>query len=154
MPGGEGVAMTLPARRGDTSADDAAAHAAVARTILSTRQADLIRQVLAVAREETGLWFSLFIGPLSGDVRKEARRLHAALGEQAHEAVLIVVEPVERQVEVVTGRTAAQRLDDHAAGLAALSMATAFSGGDLVGGIVTGIRMLAEAAARPPIVRG
>ena len=74
--------------------------------------------------------------------------LHAALGADADLGVLVFVEPDARRVEVVTGETAQRRLDDRAAGLASLSMATSFAGGDLTGGIVNGLRMMAQAAGR------
>ncbi|ABK53371.1 hypothetical protein Acel_1599 [Acidothermus cellulolyticus 11B] len=144
MPGGEsGGIVALSARGGVASPPRSGP--------LTPREADVIRQALAAAREETGLWFSAFIGPLGGDVRREARRLHAALGERAEHAVLVVIEPEARAVEIVTGRAARRRLDDQAAALAAVSMATMLGGGDLVGALVQGLRMLAEAAARPPV---
>ena len=63
------------------------------------------------------------------------------------------VELAPEYEEVVTGEAAARRLSDRACALAALSMTTSFAGGDLAGGIVTGIRMLAEAAGQPIQVR-
>jgi uncharacterized membrane protein YgcG len=100
------------------------------------------------ASAETGLHYSVYVGPVEGDVRDHAERLHAALGAQAPSAVLVLVAPGDRQLEVVTGKTSGRRLSDRACALAALSMTTAFSGGNLVGGIVTGVRMLSEAAGR------
>jgi hypothetical protein len=49
----------------------------------------------------------------------------------------------------VTGEESARRLSDRSCALAALSMTTAFAGGDLTGGIVTGVRMLGDAAGKP-----
>jgi hypothetical protein len=63
--------------------------------------------------------------------------------------VLVLVSPGDRLLEVVTGETSSRRISDRACALAALSMTTSFAGGDLVGGIVTGIRMLAESAGHP-----
>ncbi len=116
------------------------------------RQADQIRQALASAREETGLHFSVYVGPAEGDVREYALQLHAALGADAEIGVLTLVEPELRQVEIVTGELARRRLDDRAAALASLSMATSFAGGDLAGGIVNGVRMLAQSASRPRVL--
>ncbi len=115
------------------------------------RQADQIRQTLANARAETGLLFSIFIGSAAGDVRDHALQLHASLGDDASIAVLTFIEPEARRVEIVTGNVARRSLDDRAAGLASLSMATSFAGGDLAGGIVNGIRMMTQSAARPPV---
>ena len=60
-----------------------------------------------------------------------------------------MVSPGDGLLEIVTGAESARRLSDRACALAALSMTTSFAGGDLVGGIVTGVRMLAEAAGQP-----
>ncbi|MGH8890360.1 MAG: DUF5130 family protein [Acidothermaceae bacterium] len=116
------------------------------------RQADHIRQAIASAREQTGLHFSVYIGAVDGDAREHAKRLHASLGVAADIAVLTVVEPEQRRVEIVTGALARRRLDDRAAGLVSLSMATSFAGGDLSGGLVNGIRMMTQSAARPPVL--
>ena len=118
----------------------------------SRHQSDQIRAVLASARAETGLYFSVYIGPAEGDVREYAQRLHASFGEQAETAVLTLVEPEQRRVEIVTGAVARRRLDDRAAGLVSLSMATSFAGGDLAGGVVNGVRMMAQSAARPRVL--
>lgn len=109
-----------------------------------------IERVIALASRETGLRFSVFVGDSTEQPRAYAERLHAALGEEAARAVLILVAPGQRRLEIVTGRDVAPRLADRACGLAALSMAAAFSGGDLAGGIATGVRMLAESAGRIP----
>lgn len=116
------------------------------------RQADQIRHAIAGARQETGLHFSVYIGHTDGDVRSYARQLHASLGSNADIAVLTVIEPEQRRVEIVTGEVARRRLDDRAAALVGLSMATSFAGGDLAGGIVNGVRMMSQAAARPRVL--
>jgi uncharacterized membrane protein YgcG len=100
------------------------------------------------ATSETGLHFSVYVGAVEGEIRDHAERLHAALGALASRGVLVLVSPGDRQLEVVTGRDSSRRLSDRACALAALSMTTAFAGGDLVGGIVTGLLMLGEAAGR------
>jgi uncharacterized membrane protein YgcG len=107
-----------------------------------------ISRACATATSETGLHHSVYVGPAEGDVRDHAERLHAALGARATDSVLVFVAPGERQLEIVTGKNSARRVSDRSCALAALSMTTAFSGGNLVGGIVTGVRMLAESAGR------
>ncbi|HEX3707200.1 MAG TPA: DUF5130 family protein [Mycobacteriales bacterium] len=108
-----------------------------------------IEKVIAVANSETGLSYSVFVGDVEGDIRDAAETKHAAFGAAAPETVLVVVSPGDRLLEIVTGEAAARRLTDRACALAALSMTTSFAGGDLPGGIVTGVRMLAEAAGHP-----
>jgi uncharacterized membrane protein YgcG len=107
-----------------------------------------IERVVATAGAETGLSFSVCIGGADGDIRDEAEKLHAAIGPGASQSVLIVISPGDRLLEIVTGDESARRLSDRACALAALSMTTSFAGGDLVGGIVTGVRMLAEATGK------
>ena len=107
-----------------------------------------ISRACSAASSESGLHFSVYVGPVEGDIREHAERLHAALGKSASRSVLILVAPGDRQLEIVTGKESARRLGDRACALAALSMTTSFAGGDLVGGTVTGLRMLSEAAGR------
>lgn len=101
-----------------------------------------------MASRESGLHYSVYVGPVDGEIREHAERLHGALGARAANGVLVLVAPGDRQLEIVTGKESSRRLSDRSCALAALSMTTAFSGGDLVGGIVTGIRMLSESAGR------
>ncbi len=108
-----------------------------------------MERVVETANNETGLGFSVYIGGADGDIRDAAERLHAELGAEASKSILVMVSPGDRLLEIVTGAESARRLSDRACALAALSMTTSFAGGDLVGGIVTGVRMLAEAAGHP-----
>jgi uncharacterized membrane protein YgcG len=107
-----------------------------------------ISRACTTATQESGLHYSVYVGPVEGDIRDHAERLHAALGARAAAGVLVLVAPGDRQLEIVTGKESSRRLSDRSCALAALSMTTAFSGGDLVGGIVTGVRMLSESAGR------
>ena len=107
-----------------------------------------VSRACSTASQETGLHYSVYVGAVEGDIRDHAERLHAALGVRATNGVLVLVAPGDRQLEIVTGKESTRRLSDRSCALAALSMTTAFSGGDLVGGIVTGVRMLAESAGR------
>ena len=54
--------------------------------------------------------------------------------------------PNQRLLEIVTGAQARRRISDRDAKLAALSMAAAFAGGDLAGGIISGLDQLATHA--------
>jgi uncharacterized membrane protein YgcG len=108
-----------------------------------------IERVVDTANVETGLSFSVYVGRVDGDIRDEAERLHRSFGANATNTVLVMICPGDRLLEIVTGEESARRLSDRSCALAALSMTTSFAGGDLVGGIMTGVRMLAEAAGRP-----
>lgn len=116
----------------------------------SPAQQRRIEKALSAAGRETGLDFSIFVGDVDGESRAVAERLHAALGDRVPAAVLLLVAPGQHQLEIVTGPEARDRLPDRACALATLSMTTSFSGGDLVGGVVTGLRMLADAARPRP----
>jgi uncharacterized membrane protein YgcG len=66
--------------------------------------------------------------------------------EGSDEAVLVAVSPEQRVVEVVTGPEARVRLPDRGAKLAVMSMVASFKEGDLLGGLLSGLQMLAEQA--------
>lgn len=125
---------------------------------LSVSQQERIEHAVAQCRAKNGLDVSVLVGDLvlpdlSG-FRPAAEKLHAALGERAHAAVLVVVAPGQRRLEIVTGPAARRRVPDRVASLTALSMTSAFAGGDLAGGIVDGLRQMAEAAGRRPAIAG
>jgi hypothetical protein len=108
------------------------------------RQVEEMVRAVETANKQSGLRFSVFVGLSEGEPAVYAERLLAAVGDAAPQTVLIHVDPANRQVQIVTGRIAASRLDDRACGLATLSMTSAFSGGEIVGGVVTGLRMLGD----------
>jgi hypothetical protein len=113
----------------------------------TTRQLLRIDEALRLADQSTGLIFSVYVGDLDEPVRGHAEKLHAQLAEPAR-AVLVAVSPNQRILEVVTGAEARKRVPDRSAKLAALSMSAAFSGGDLAGGLVSGVAQLADQAGR------
>lgn len=119
---------------------------------LDPRQQERIEAAVERARSENGLDVSVLVGDLELDdltqFRAAAEKLHAALGDRSPAAVLIVVAPGQRRVEVVTGPLVRRRVPDRVSALAVLSMTSAFRGGDLVGGIVDAVRQIADAAGR------
>ncbi|HVM28988.1 MAG TPA: DUF5130 family protein [Mycobacteriales bacterium] len=121
---------------------------------LTPSQQERIATAIDRARAENGLDISVLVGDLVLDdlsqFRAGAERLHAALEDRAPSAVLFVVAPGQRRVEVVTGHAIRRRVPDRVAALAVLAMTTAFGGGDLSGGIVDAIRQVADAAGRRP----
>ena len=114
----------------------------------TTRQLLRLDEALRAADQSTGLTFSVYVGELDEPVREGAEELHAQLADPA-DSVLIAVSPDQRQLEIVTGSQARKRLPDRDCKLAALSMAAAFGGGDLAGGIVSGLAQLAGHAGKP-----
>jgi uncharacterized membrane protein YgcG len=111
------------------------------------RQLMRLDEALRVADQQTGLTFSVYIGELAEPVRESAVRLHKQV-ENAATAVLLAVSPNQRMLEIVTGSAARKRISDRDAKLAALSMAAAFAGGDLAGGVLAGLDQLATHAGR------
>lgn len=111
----------------------------------TTRQLLRLDQALRDADRLTGLEFSVYVGELDEPVRQTAEKLHAQMPDPAI-SVLVAVSPNQRVLEIVTGSRARRRLSDRECKLAAMSMTAAFSGGDLAGGIVTGLAQLAERA--------
>ncbi len=100
---------------------------------------------LTMASRETGLLFSLYLGDLGADPGACCAELHDKL-ENPTDAVLVAVSPDQRVVEVVTGPEARLRLPDRGAKLAVMSMVAAFKEDNLHGGLLSGLRMLAEQA--------
>lgn len=115
------------------------------------QQQDIQRQI-TLAEKQSELLYSVYVGTLSGDTREHARALHATLGDEAHRTVLLALDPGSRRLEIVTGDEASRQLDKRACTLAAMAMTTAFSGGDLVGGINQGLQRLAEHARAPRVL--
>jgi hypothetical protein len=109
-------------------------------------QLSRLDEALTLASRAARLQFSVYLGALGQDTRQEAERLHASIGSDASQAVLIAVSPGQRVVEVVTGEEANRRLPDRGCKLAAMSMVASFKEGDLIGGLVSGLRMLCDQA--------
>lgn len=109
-------------------------------------QLSRIDEAITLASLETGLTFSVYVGELGGDTRATAEQLFAKLATKHAAPVLLAVSPGQRCLEIVTGGESAARIPNRVAGLAALAMRASFANGDLTGGIVNGLRQLADAA--------
>ena len=145
-----------------TSHDTATEATAPARTdedvdrpdrVFSYRELARLDEALTMSSKETGLFFNLYIGDLGKRTRSRAEELHATSKSDPSDSVLIAISPGQRVVEVVTGAAAARRVPDRACALAVLSMTTTFANGDLVGGIVGGLRQLSDQAGHPAGLR-
>jgi Domain of unknown function (DUF5130) len=131
-----------------TATTQPTAHEEALDAMFSWRELGRLDEALTMSSRETGLRFTLYVGDLGQRTRARAEELHAASGSDPSRSVLVAVSPGQRVVEVVTGAAAARRLPDRAAALAVLSMTTSFAGGDLVGGIVNGLRQMSDQAGR------
>lgn len=109
-------------------------------------QRNELQRLLEHAERESGLTFSAYVGAWSeGRAGAEAMLERLARPDRS---VLIAVDPAAGELEIVTGRLARVSLDDRACGLAALSMTSAFTTGDILGGLRDGLAILGEQARR------
>ncbi|CAO5170175.1 DUF5130 domain-containing protein [Frankia sp. AiPs1] len=117
----------------------------------SPEQLDRLNRALKQAERLSGIRFVVRVGALRGDVRLAAERtLSTVVDDPARDAaVLVVVSPGQCVVHIATTPVARRRISDASASLAALSMTSSFSLGDLVGGLTYGVRQLAESAGSP-----
>jgi hypothetical protein len=109
----------------------------------TARQLSRLDEALTFSSRETGLTFSVYVGEFQAPSRAHAEALFEKLTD---DAVLVAVSPGQRALHIVTGPNSARRLPNRACALAALAMRASFANGDLTGGIVTGLRMLADSA--------
>lgn len=112
-------------------------------------QLSRLDEALTLTSRETGLQFAIYLGDLGADPHRSALDLHDRL-DGRDEAVLVAVSPEQRMLEIVTGTEAKVRLPDRGAKLALMSMVASFKEGDLFGGLMSGLRMLAEQAGNRP----
>jgi uncharacterized membrane protein YgcG len=116
--------------------------------VLTPRQQDEINRAIDIAQRESGLTFTVYVGPATDDQTAFARQLLAALPDP-EQSVVVLVDPTLRRLEIVTGAIAARYLSDRACALAAATMTSAFAAGDLSGGIASGVVLLGEQARHP-----
>lgn len=107
-----------------------------------------IDRTIRAAEQASRFEFSVFVGRSEGEPKAFAQRLHRSLVAPAR-SILILVDPVARALEVVTGVDVRRNLTDHEVELAVLAMQSDFAAGDLVGGIKRGVCMLADHARAP-----
>lgn len=118
-----------------------------AREFTASQRASL-DQAIRAAEQVSRCEFSVFVGTSEGDPRAFAEGLHAALSTPAR-SVLVMVDPIARVVEVVTGAEVRRVLTDQEVTLAVLEMCSEFSASDVVRGLRRGVGMLAMSARAP-----
>lgn len=93
--------------------------------------------------------FSVFVGSTEDRPARElAEALHSSL-VAPERSILIMVDPVRRLIEVLTGEQVRRTLTDAEVELAMGHMRDYFADGDLTGGLVRGIDLLGEHARAP-----
>jgi hypothetical protein len=121
--------------------------------VFSWHELARLDEALTMSSRETDLRFTLYLGDLGTRTRITAEEMHVRSGPHPSDSVLLAISPGQRVVEVVTGAAAARRLPDRACALAVLSMTGSFAAGDLVGGIVNGLRQMSDQAGHPAALR-
>jgi uncharacterized membrane protein len=117
---------------------------------LTRRQRRAVERAVHEAEEATGLQLCVYVGRGDEDTRAQAEAMLVEAGLHTRPAVLVLVEPVRRRVEVVTAPDARARIDDATSELAVATMTRQFARGDLAGGIVAAVDLLAAAAGSGP----
>lgn len=107
-----------------------------------------IDRAIRAAEQASRYEFSVYVGQAEGDPKDFAKRLHASLVAPSR-SILILVDPVARAIEVVTGVDVRRNLTDREVELAVLEMQSEFAADDVVGGLKRGISMLADHARAP-----
>lgn len=97
--------------------------------------------------------FSVYVGRSDGEPRDYAERLHASL-VNPDRSVMILVDPSQRAVEIVTGSHVRRSLTDDEVGLAVAEMTSLFQHDDVVAGVVRGICLLAAHSEGPRTLHG
>jgi uncharacterized membrane protein YgcG len=123
------------------------AHVAAGSPFSSSERAGL-EQTIRKAEELSRAEFSVFVGAADADTHAFATQLHNSLVAPSR-SILIMVDPAQRVVEVVTGGWVRRTLRDQQVELAVAAMQSEFSRGDLAAGLRRGIQMLAEHARAP-----
>ena len=143
MAGEVGVSEAAAADSVGVAASEAAAAAtsvveepAVAGELrpLSARQQRQVERTVHEAEARTGLQLCVYLGPAGEDSRAHAEQLFVEGGLHSRPAVLMLVAPQLRRVEIVTAPEARARIPDEAAQGAVDAMTARFAEGDLPGG--------------------
>ena len=98
------------------------------------------------AERTTGLQFCVYLGPTSDDPRSHAEGLFEKAGLHTRPAILLLVSPEARRVELVTSAEVRDRVSDETCANAIAEMTRFFARSDIAGGIVVGTHMLQTAA--------
>jgi len=112
----------------------------------TVRQERKVGRAVHAAEQRTGLQICVYLGPAGEDARAHAERLFVEADLHARPAVVVLVAPEARRVEVVTGPDVRGRVTDDDAQAAVDRMTERFAIGDLVGGLIAGIEHIADAA--------
>jgi Domain of unknown function (DUF5130) len=103
---------------------------------------------LAHGTRASGARMAVYIGDLGADPAARAREILAHV-PTPNDAVLLAVSPDQHVIEVVYGAGVRGRGAESAAPLGVAAAASAFKEGNLIDGLVSGVRVLSAGIAQP-----
>jgi uncharacterized membrane protein YgcG len=120
----------------------------VAGEVLSRGDRRRLARLVRAAERTSGLQIVLYVGATEADPAAHAERLLAGAGEPA---VLVLVAPDSRRIEVRTAPAVRDRIPDAAAEDVIAAMRPGLVAGELTGAVKSGLAVLVAAAgpARP-----
>jgi uncharacterized membrane protein YgcG len=129
------------------------ARAVAGKPVIVTRKGrKLIDQAVREAEALTGLQFCVYLGPANEDTRAHAESMFEQAGLNERPAVLVLVAPDQKSVEIVTAPEARERLTDEECTQALQEMTPYFARNEFIDGLVVGIGELAQrtGGGKPP----
>lgn len=98
----------------------------------------------------TGLQITVYLGAVGEDARADAERLFVSAGRHQRPAVLLLVAPDSRRVEIVTAPAVQGRVSDAICEAVVRAMVEHFGRGEIERGILVGLERLAGAVGPGP----
>ena len=105
-----------------------------------------VQKAVREAERYTGLEITVYLGDAGEDARAHAEQLFVASGSHARPALLVLVAPAARRVEIVTAPAVRTRVTDEACAHVVHRMVEYFRDGRIDRGIVAGLDELKTAA--------
>jgi uncharacterized membrane protein len=112
---------------------------------LTSRQHRRVLRSVEHAERSTGVQFCVYLGPTGEDSRAHAEAMFEEAGLHTRPAILLLISPEERRVEVVTSPEIRDRVSDRACSEIVAGMTAFFGRSDIAGGILTGIEQFQHA---------
>jgi hypothetical protein len=118
-------------------------------TSFSAVQLARVDRALTLVSRHAQPSFSIYLGGLGEDSHAGAQRLRDQLRPAGADSVPIAADPQGRNVDIVTGPAARARLADRGCKLAVMGEVASCKESNLLGGLLSGLRMLSDQAGSP-----
>jgi uncharacterized membrane protein len=139
------VSVAAAAVAADSAVAEAAASVEEARPVAG-RRFRRVEDAVQAAEASTGLQFCVYLGRTEDNARSHAESMFVDAGLHERPAVLLLVAPRQRKVEIVTSPSVGQRLPDNVCAEAITVMTERFRKRSYSPGLVAGLQFLAHAA--------